>query len=324
MSKNSLLLTLLLLLVVPAAAQEQSATTRTFRFMHGHDGSAPSWNGDGSEHERLLAGAAGHEAATSNQEIAVETDGYCNALAAESAGAERPAAPAAEAHRDGRMPDAGTHSAGCGWYAGIQGGIPFGASQFSSFGADRTRAGFSAGILGGYRFNRVLALEAQAAWGRVNLSARDCCPDYWMGSDGMHYEAAVAGMEGWDYSTLRSRVFTQSYGVQLNVNLLGFFPAMRDSRWTLELAPRIAVIGMHAAQFTLEDDRKVFTGDTHWHFGAGGSLQAAYRITEHLGLGIHTGMIGLTGKPLDGMPEHLHKANYIWESGLRLSWFFHK
>ena len=51
-------------------------------------------------------------------------------------------------------------------------------------------------------------------------------------------------------------------------------------------------------------------------------LQAAYRITDHLNLGIYTGITYLTGSPLDGMPEHLHQANYIWESGLRLGWFF--
>ena len=32
------------------------------------------------------------------------------------------------------------------WYAGIQGGMPFGISAMSSFGADRTTPGWSAGI----------------------------------------------------------------------------------------------------------------------------------------------------------------------------------
>ena len=34
------------------------------------------------------------------------------------------------------------------WYAGIQGGMPFGISAMSSFGADRTTPGWSAGIYG--------------------------------------------------------------------------------------------------------------------------------------------------------------------------------
>ena len=109
------------------------------------------------------------------------------------------------------------------WYIGLQGGVPFGISTFSSFGADKTRAGFDAGLYGGYRFNPVLSLEAQAAWGRVNQSAQDCCAGYWLGADGHRYEAAVAGMDGWRYADLKSGTFTQRYGLQLNVNLLGFF-----------------------------------------------------------------------------------------------------
>lgn len=212
---------------------------------------------------------------------------------------------------------------GCSsFYLGLQGGVPFGVSQFSSFGADKTRAGWTAGIHGGYRFNPVLSLEAQAAWGQVNLSLRDCCPDYWLGSDGVRYEASVAYMPGWNYSALRSRAFVQSYAVQLNVNLLGFFPATRDGRWTLELAPRLAATGTKAALYTIGGGNEALKGDTRRHLGAGGNLQAAYRITDHLNLGIYTGITYLTGSPLDGMPEHLHQANYIWESGLRLGWFF--
>lgn len=197
-------------------------------------------------------------------------------------------------------------------------------SQFSSFGADRTRAGWNIGIQGGYRFNRVLSLEAQAAWGSVNLSARDCCPDYWLGSDAVRYEAAVAGMEGWSYSSLRSRSRTQSYGVQLNVNLPGFFRATRESRWTLELSPRIAAIGTKAALHTIGEGNRVMKTATRWHFGAGGSLRAGYRITDRLNLGIYTGLVCLTGTPLDGMPEYRHEANCIWESGLTLNWLFRK
>ena len=42
------------------------------------------------------------------------------------------------------------------WYIGIQGGVPFGVSTFSSFGADKTRAGYDIGLYAGYRFNPVL------------------------------------------------------------------------------------------------------------------------------------------------------------------------
>ncbi len=274
-----------------------------------------------AEAERLAAERAAQEQArlAEEQRKAEETR-----RAAAQAEAERLAAEQAEQERAAAQTaaeTAGKESRGS-WYAGVQGGVPFAVSQFSSFGADKTRAGWSAGIYGGYRFCPVLSLEAQAAWGQANLSDRDCCPDYWLGADGNRYEVAVAGMEGWNYSSLRSRAFMQSYAVQLNVNLLAFFHSTREGRWTLELSPRIAAIGTKATFYTFADDSEVLKGDNRWHFGAGGNLQAGYALTRNLNLGVYTGVTYLTGKPLDGMPGHLHKANYIWESGLKLAWTF--
>ena len=208
------------------------------------------------------------------------------------------------------------------WYAGIQAGMSFGTSAMSSFGADRTTPGWSAGIYGGYRFNPVLSLELQAAWGQLTMNRRDCCPDYWMGADGNRYEAAVAGMDGWYMSALRSHTFIQRYAAQLNVNLLGLFAGTRDSRWSLDLSPHIAAIGTES-DFRLTDGKAdVLQGDARWHFGAGGNVQASYTFPVGLQFGIYTGMTYLTGKPMDGTPKYLHKANYIWETGLRLGWSF--
>lgn len=209
-----------------------------------------------------------------------------------------------------------------GWYAGIRGGMPFGVSALTSFGAERTRAGWSAGLYGGYRFDPVLSLEMQAVWGGVSLSARSCCPDYWLGSDGRLYEGAVAGMAGMAWYDLESRVFMQRYGVQLNANLLGLFDATRGCRWTLELAPHLYAVGTKADFRTLGGHAGAVKGAARWHLGAGGNLQAGYAVTEHLHLGIYTGITYLTGRPLDGTPSHRHKANYIWESGLKLGWSF--
>ena len=38
-----------------------------------------------------------------------------------------------------------TDVAQSGWYVGIEGGVPFGVNILSSFGADKTRAGYTAG-----------------------------------------------------------------------------------------------------------------------------------------------------------------------------------
>ena len=209
-----------------------------------------------------------------------------------------------------------------GWYAGVSAGMPFGTSAMSSFGADRTTPGWNAGIYGGYRFNPILSLELQAAWGQLTMNRRGCCPDYWMGADGNRYEAAVAGMDGWYMSALQSRTFVQRYAAQLNVNLLGFFAGTRNSRWSLDLSPHIAAVGTES-DFRLTDGKAdVLQGGARWHFGAGGNVQASYTFPAGLQLGIYTGMTYLTGKPMDGTPEHLHKANYIWETGLRLGWNF--
>ena len=241
-------------------------------------------------------------------------------IAAEQARADSLAA--AQRITDAPVTEPASVKSAASWYAGIQAGMPFGTSAMSSFGADRTTPGWSAGIYGGYRFNPVLSLELQAAWGQLAMNRRDCCPDYWMGADGNRYEAAVAGMDGWYMSALRSRTFVQRYAAQLNVNLLGFFRATRDSRWSLDLSPHIAAIGTES-DFRLTDGKAdVLQGDARWHFGAGGNVQASYTFPAGLQLGIYTGMTYLTGKPMDGTPKYLHKANYIWETGLRLGWSF--
>ena len=208
------------------------------------------------------------------------------------------------------------------WYIGLQGGVPFGISTFSSFGADKARAGFDLGLYGGYRFNPVLSLEAQAAWGKVNQGAQDCCAGYWLGADGRRYEAAVAGMDCWRYVDLRSGTFTQRYGLQLNVNLLGFFPKTRHGRWSLELSPHIAAVGTKSTIQTVSGGTDVLKGDTRWHLGAGGNVQASCRVAPCLSVGVYSGITCLTGDPMDGMPEYRHDNNFIWESGLKLGWTF--
>ena len=208
------------------------------------------------------------------------------------------------------------------WYAGIQGGAAFGLGELSSFGADGATPGWSAGIYAGYSFNPVLSLELRAAWGQLVMNRRGCSPDYWLGSDGNRYEATVAGMDGWHYSALQSHVFAQRYAAQLNVNLLGFFRKTKDSRWTLDLSPHIEAAGTKAERQT-DDGKDAMPADgAQWHFGAGADVQASYTFAAGFRLGIYTGMTYLTGEPVDGMPRHLHKANCIWESGLKLGWNF--
>lgn len=213
-----------------------------------------------------------------------------------------------------------------GWYVGIEGGMPFGFSTFSSFGHDKTHLGWAAGLYGGYRFNSIFSAELSAKYGEVNMSAQDCCVErnYWLGSDGVRYKAGVLGMDSWEYADLKSRVRMGRYGARVNVNLLGLFHKTANSRWDLAVSPHIYAVTTKADILTIADDAKVMKGSANWHLGYGADLQVGYQLTSCLKLAIYSGLTRLTGERMDGMPEHLHKNNFIWESGIRLGISFAK
>lgn len=213
-----------------------------------------------------------------------------------------------------------------GWYLGVDGGLPFGLSTFSSFGHDKTHLGWAAGIYGGYRFNPIFSAEFSARYGEVNLSAQDCCVErnYWLGSDGMLYKASVLGMDSWEYAQLKSHVRMGWYGARVHVNLLGLLRKTAHSRWTVAVSPHLYAVTTCADIQTLADHAEVMKGSTRWHLGYGASLQAGYQLTSNLNLGIYSGLTRLSGERMDGMPEHLHKNNFVWESGIRLGISFSK
>ena len=213
-----------------------------------------------------------------------------------------------------------------GWYVGVEGGMPFGFSTFSSFGHDKTHLGWAAGLYGGYRFNSIFSAELSAKYGEMNLSAQDCCVErnYWLGSDGMLYNAGVLGMDCWEYANLKSHVRMGRYGARVNVHLLGLFHKTADSRWDLAVSPHIYAVTTKADIHTIADEAKVMKGSTNWHLGYGADLQVGYQLTSCMKLGIYSGLTRLTGERMDGMPEHLHKNNFVWESGIRLGISFTK
>lgn len=213
-----------------------------------------------------------------------------------------------------------------GWYLGVDGGLPFGLSTFSSFGHDKTHLGWAAGIYGGYRFNPIFSAELSARYGEVNLSAQDCCVErnYWLGSDGMLYKASVLGMDSWEYAQLKSHVRMGWYGARVHLNLLGLLRNTAHSRWTVAVSPHLYAVTTCADIQTLADHAEVKKGSTRWHLGYGASLQAGYQLTSNLNLGIYSGLTRLSGERMDGMPKHLHKNNFVWESGIRLGISFSK
>lgn len=210
------------------------------------------------------------------------------------------------------------------WYVGITGGVPFGISTFSSFGVDKTRVGFAGGLYGGYRFNPILSLEASATWSSLGMSADKHCANYWLGADGSHYYAPVLGMQGVNYSDLYSSVILGQYGVHLNVNVLGFFAATKESRWSVNISPAIYGVSSKATIKRIAGGEAVIDGNSLFHFAVGGDMMAEYRITDNLMAGVYTGITHLTGAKIDAMPTHLHNYNMTWESGIRIGWRFGK
>lgn len=207
-----------------------------------------------------------------------------------------------------------------GWYVGVEGGMPFGFSTFSSFGHDKTHLGWVAGLYEGYRFNSIFSAELSAKYGEMNLSAQDCCVErnYWLGSDGVLYKAGVLGLDSWEYADLKSHVRMGRYGARVNINLLGLFHQTSNSRWDLAVSPHIYAVTTKADIQTIADDAKVMKGFTNWHLGYGADLQVGYQLTSCLKLGIYSGLTRLTGERMDGMPEYQHKNNFVWENGVRL------
>ena len=108
------------------------------------------------------------------------------------------------------------------------------------------------------------------------------------------------------------------YGARVHVNLLGLLRNTAHSRWTVAVSPHLYAVTTCADIQTLADHAEVVKGSTRWHLGYGASLQAGYQLTSNLNLGIYSGLTRLSGERMDGMPEHLHKNNFVWESGIRL------
>lgn len=212
-----------------------------------------------------------------------------------------------------------------GWYAGLRGGLSAGTSTFVSAAADKYRPGWSAGFFGGYRFSSVFSLEGVLKWGQVTLGVRkgDVDADYWLGRDLVRYHAPVIDFEGWNYNDLKSRVNVRSFGLQGNIDLLGFFRS-GNCRWRMELSPLVSVVRTKADFMVISDNKTVMGLESQWHIGWGGEAQIGYRVSEHWGIGIYSGFMQLAGKRLDRIPEQGYKTNLLREGGLKLTYAFGK
>ena len=205
------------------------------------------------------------------------------------------------------------------WYIGIKGGIPFGICTFSSFGENKTRAGYDMGVYGGYKINTTFSVEASLMHGQTDMSHRGG-DDYWLDQDGIFYYVPVYGMEGSLYSKLHSTATMTRLAVQCNIEFMQFLSKRKNQRWKLYFSPAINAVYTCGTVKTIESDEIIFKGSNNLHLGFGGDISAEYQLTCQLSAQIYTGIIWLTGKGIDAMPEHLYSSNYIVESGIKLVW----
>lgn len=211
------------------------------------------------------------------------------------------------------------------WYVGITGGMPFGMSTFSSFGADKTRIGYNFGVSAGYQISPIFSTEISVATGRVNLGARDCCvTNYWLGADGLRYFAPLTEQPSYSYRDIYSSVALQQVGLHLNINLIPLINRSTNSRWSVLVSPAIYGVGSKATIKTSSGNETVLARDYRIGFGAGADVALGYAITESLGVRLGTGVNVLTGKNMDGMPKGVHSGNFLWNSNLAFTWRFGK
>lgn len=211
------------------------------------------------------------------------------------------------------------------WYIGAGVGIPAGTASLSSFAADGFHSGWSATAFGGYRFNDLYSLEAFIGYGQTTMAYRKCCASdgNYLGSDWVRYYGSVLGMECLKFSDIRTVSFLQQYGVRFNFNILGLFATTRQSGWTLELSPKVALYGSRPEIKHIADASPFIKREkSDWHFGYGADLQTSYRVIDHLKIGITTGITGLTGARIDGIVHSAHKSNFVWDTSVRLIYEF--
>ena len=203
------------------------------------------------------------------------------------------------------------------WYMGGDVGVSFGSSTFKSFGANKSRVGYGLGLLGGYHINYFLSAESELRYTHLGMETYDCCQNLWLGADGNRYLAPLAGQENWQFKGLLSAVNVYSLGIHLNVDFLQMFRP--ESRWSLMLSPAVYGAGTTAKIKTQADKKTVRKGDSNFHFGVGGDIGIGYQLCEKMNIRLYSGVTYLTGKGMDGLPQMEHKSNYLWNTGVKVT-----
>ncbi|MBR5935752.1 MAG: OmpA family protein [Bacteroidaceae bacterium] len=200
------------------------------------------------------------------------------------------------------------------WYVGVQGGTSFGQCTLRSITEHQIHWGAQGGLFGGYRMSRLFSLEAGLQYGAQSQYALDCCP-YWLSESLERTFAPVSGQTGWYYRDIESRTRWGKLALQANFDLLSLI-TKPESRWSLNVSPELSVVTTGNKLITPD---KEIEYDRQWHAGLGGETSVGFRITDAIGIALYGDITCLTGKRFDNIPEHAHKSNLIWDTGLKLS-----
>jgi len=211
------------------------------------------------------------------------------------------------------------------WYVGLGGGTSFGQATFSSITEAGVRSwGIQGGVFGGYKFSRLVSLEAGFQYGQQKQYNLTCCP-YWLATDGTWKATQVLDKDGWYFDDLTVPTRWFKIGLQANFNLLSFIKS--NNRWFLDLSPQISAVNTKSTwQGNLSHGQGYHeeVQAANWHLGLGGQLGFAYAFNDLVKLGIYGGVTALTGKRFDMIPNTAHKTNLIWDAGLKLTFSFGK
>lgn len=211
------------------------------------------------------------------------------------------------------------------WYVGLGGGTSFGQATFSSITEAGVRSwGLQGGLFGGYKFSRLISLEAGFQYGQQKQYNLTCCP-YWLATDGQWKATQVLDKDGWYFEDLTVPTRWFKIALQANFNLLSFIKS--NNHWFLDLSPQISAVNTKSTwQGNLSHGQGYHeeVQAANWHLGLGGQLGFAYAFNDLVKLGIYGGVTALTGKRFDMIPNKAHKTNLIWDAGLKLTFSFGK
>lgn len=209
------------------------------------------------------------------------------------------------------------------WYVGLGGGTSFGQCTFYSITENGVRSwGLQGGLFGGYKFNRLISLEAGFQMGGQSQFNLDCCP-YWLSTAGEWKATQVLDMDGWYFDDMQVATRWAKFGLQGNFNMLSFI--RNNKHWSLDLSPQISVVNTKSKWMGNLSHGQGYHEEMQpgqWHLGLGGQVSAGYAITPKWKVGIYGGITALTGLRFDGIPTNVHKTNLIWDAGLKLSLSF--